>query len=296
MEEKETKGTVVHIQGGLGKCIAFTAVAKCFKETYPDLQLVVISGYPEVFLHNPNIDGNFEFSQHGLWFSFYSNPDFEIMAFDPYFHQDWINNSGRHLTDIWCELLDVECKGSLPQLYFSGPEVEELKRMMNVDRPLLVVQSTGGPNPGAVSWTRNPPTQELDDYLAKYSDSHYIVHLCQQATPVLKSVNQRIDGLNRRQAMCLVYYAQEFVGIDSFGLHARAANPNSGPSTFFFPLPEIKDKLGYKETDHNYILPTEQVQDLLKGEYAYYATLQRFAIDEPGVSCPVPAGIRWFDY
>lgn len=296
MEENKIKGTVVHINGGLGKCIMFTAVAKAYREHYPDLQLVVVSGYPEVFLHNPNIDGNFEFSQHGLWFSFYNNPDFEIMAWDPYFDQDWIKRTDKHLTEIWAELLEIDdCQGYLPEMYFSGPEVEELKRMVKVDKPLLVVQSSGGPNPADVSWTRNPPIEELDAYLVKYKPSHYIVHLCLPATPVLKNVDQRLDALNRRQAMCLVYYAQEFVGIDSFGLHARAANTNAGPSTFFFPLPEIKDKLAYPQTDHNYILPTQQVQDLLKDSYAYYANLQRFAIDEPGVSCPVPAGMKWFD-
>lgn len=289
------KGTVVHINGGLGKCVLFTAVAKCFKEQYPDQEMVVVSGYPEVFVNNRNVDRNFGFNQHGLWRMYYSNEDYEVVAWDPYFHEDWIKGKERHLTEIWCELLDVDCMHSYPELFFSGPEVDELKRMIQVDRPLLVVQSSGGSNPAAVSWTRNPPLEELDAFLAKFSDTHYIVHLCQSNTPALKSANQRIDGLNRRQAMCLVYHAQEFVGIDSFGLHTRAANPNAGPSHFFLCLPEVRKRLAYESDAINYVPLTEEAYEKLKGDWGYYSSLWRYGLEEAADNCPVPAGMKWFD-
>jgi hypothetical protein len=289
------KGTVVHINGGLGKCIMFTCVAKCYKEQHPDLQLVVVSGYPEVFLNNPNIDGNFQFTQHGLWMNFYRNDDYEVIAWDPYFHPDWMAGKPRHLIEIWSELLDVDCFNLNPELYFAGPEVEELQRMIQTDRPLLVVQSTGGANPGHTSWTRNPPTGELEEYLQKFSDSHYIVHLALPQTPVLKSANQRIENLTRRQAMCLVYYAQEFVGIDSFGLHARAANTNAGPSHFFFIYPDTKVRIGYDKESFNYIPLNEEVKQLIAQNYSYYANVSQYSIEEAPENCPVPAGVKWFD-
>jgi ADP-heptose:LPS heptosyltransferase len=289
------KGTVVHINGGLGKCIMFTCVAKCFKEQYPDLHLIVVSGYPEVFLNNPNIDGNFAFTQHGLWAQLYKKEEYEVMAWDPYFHQDWIKNTPRHLVEIWSELLDVDCLNLNPELYFSGPEVEELQRMIQVDRPLLVVQSTGGTNPGARSWTRNPPQAELEQYLQKFSDSHYIVHLAVPGTPALAVANQRIENLTRRQAMCLVYYAQEFVGIDSFGLHARAANPNAGPSHIFIILPWQRKRIGYESDAIYYVPVNEEVEQLLEQNYSYYANVSQYSIEEAPENCPVPAGVKWFD-
>jgi hypothetical protein len=173
--------------------------------------------------------------------------------------------------------------------------VEELQRMISTDKPLLVVQSSGGSNPSAVSWTRNPPKGELDLYLSKFVDSHYIVHLCQPGTPQLHAVHQRLEGLSRRQAMCLVYYCNEFVGIDSFGLHARAANPNPGPSTFFFPLQENINRLGYPIDSFHYPKLTAEASNYLENSSGYYSSMSRFAIEESADNCPIPAGVKWFE-
>ena len=291
-----TKGTVVIINGGLGKCIMFTAVAKSFKHVYPEVPLIVISGYPEVFLNNPNIIGNFPFTQHGLWVTYTKNHEYDVVAWDPYHHRDWMANEPRHLTDIWCDLLDIDSLYMLPELHFSGPEVAELQAMIQTELPLLVVQSSGGSNPAAVSWTRNPPKEEYDAYVSRYKDTHYIVHLCVPNTPVLPSAHQRLDNLSRRQAMCLVHYANEFIGIDSYGLHARAANPNAGPSTFFFPLPETVERLAYPNKGFNYVPLTEQARAYLEKGYSYYSTTLKYGIEELAENCPVPAGVTWFDF
>ena len=37
---------LLHINGGLGKCIMATAVISSYKRTYPDSKVVVVSGYP----------------------------------------------------------------------------------------------------------------------------------------------------------------------------------------------------------------------------------------------------------
>jgi hypothetical protein len=290
------KGIVIHLNGGLGKCIMFTAVAKNFKEQNPDTELVIISGYPEVFLHNPNIDKNFGFNHHGLWQEYYSNPDYEVNAWDPYMHQDWISNKKRHLIDIWCEILGIDFLYDKPEMVFSGPEVGELQRMIQVDKPLMIVQSTGGPNPKAMSWTRNPAKGELEELLGKYLDTHYIVHLCVPDTPVLANVHQRLDTLSRRQAMCLVHYSENFIGIDSFALHARAANPDAGPSQFIFPIPETVERLAYTHKSFTYHLPRPEVQEILEKSSAYFATMQKFAIEELSESCPVPVGVKWFEF
>ena len=293
---KEYKGTVVHLNGGLGKCIAFTAVAKCYKEQFPEEELIVVSGYPEVFVNNPNVDGNYPFTTPHLWKNYYGNEDYQVIAQDPYLEEDWIKNKPIHLTEIWCDMLGCECTCDGPELFFSGPEVEELQQMIQVDKPLLVVQSTGGANPAARSWTRNPAKAEFEEYLDLYQESHFIVHLCQPETPVLRNAHQRVDNLSRRQAMCLIYYAQEFVGIDSFGMHARAANPNAGATTIFLPLSESKERLGYPDKSWNWMTPTAQVQALLKEHTDYYSTVFKLGLDSASENCPVPVGTRWFDF
>ena len=50
------KYSVFHVEGGLGKNIAATAVARCIKNNFPDRDLIVVCSYPEVFLHNPIVE------------------------------------------------------------------------------------------------------------------------------------------------------------------------------------------------------------------------------------------------
>jgi hypothetical protein len=96
--------------------------------------------------------------------------------------------------------------------------------------------------------------------------------------------------------MCLIHYCGEFVGIDSFGQHARAANPNAGPTAIFFPLVESVDKLGYRLNTFNNLVPTLEVQNLLKSHQDYYATVFKFNIENASDNCPVPVGTRWFEF
>ena len=52
-----------HIQGGLGKNIAGTALIKEIKTKYPDRKLIMVTSWPEVFLNNPDVDRIFQLGQ-----------------------------------------------------------------------------------------------------------------------------------------------------------------------------------------------------------------------------------------
>jgi len=294
--EKANGNLVFHINGGLGKCIMATAVIRSYKTAYPKSKIVVVSGYPEVFLHNPDVYKNFPFATPYLWQDYYGNPDYKVYAHDPYLNVKWIKNFPTHFIKIWCEEMFIPCTQETPLLFFSGPEADELNAMIQVPKPLLVVQSTGGSTPSARSWTRNPPPHELEEYLAKYKETHYILHLAVKDTPVLQNIDQRVDSFDRRKAMCLMYFANEVLGIDSYGLHARAANPNAGPSTFFLPLAESEQRLGYALKNMKYLTPSQEVQDLLKNHQDYYATVFKLGIEDASENCPVPIGTRWFNF
>ena len=297
---KDTKkiatNLLLHINGGIGKCIMATAVIASYKRTYPDSKVVVVSGYPEVFVNNPYVHKNFPFATPYLWQDYYGQPSWNVSAHDPYMEQHWIKNDKVHLIDIWCGMLGVPSVQKTPLLYFSGPEVDELNSFIKVDKPLMVVQSTGGGNPASRSWTRNPPPAEFEEFIGAFKENYFILHLCLPETPALVNCHQRLENLNRRQAMCLIHYAAEFVGIDSFGQHARAANPSAGPTAIFFPLAESVDKLGYALSTFNNLVPTLEVQNLLKAHQDYYATVFKFNIENASDNCPVPVGTRWFAF
>lgn len=294
-ETRKTNNLVLHISGGCGKNIMATAVIASYKRTFPDAKVVVVSGFPEVFLNNPYVYKNFPFATPNLWSDYYGNPDWKVSAHDPYMEQSWIKNESKHLIEIWCKLLGVTSVQNTPLLYFSGPELDELNAMIKVDKPLMVVQSTGGAHAAARSWTRNPPPSEFNDYLAQYMETHFVLHLAVPETPLLSNVHQRVDNLNRRQAMALIHYASAFVGIDSFGQHARAANENALETYIFFPLAESVERLGYTKTGWTNITPTAQVQQMLLDHTDYYATVFKFNIENASENCPVPVGTKWFN-
>jgi len=46
---------IFNIVGGIGKCIAATAVLKAIKTQYPNSKVIVFSQFPNIFKNNPNI-------------------------------------------------------------------------------------------------------------------------------------------------------------------------------------------------------------------------------------------------
>lgn len=289
------RNLVLHISGGAGKVIMATAVVASYKRQYPDAKVVVVSGFPEVFVNNPYVYKNFPFTTTNLWTDYYGNPEYKVSAADPYFEESWIKNSPTHLIAVWCKMLGVDPVQTVPLLYFSGPELDELNAMIKVDKPLLVVQSTGGANAAARSWTRNPPHVEFNDHLLQYMETHFVLHLAVPETPPLGNVHQRVDTLNRRQAMALIYFASAFVGIDSFGQHVRAANETAVDTTIFFPLAESAERLGYTRTGWTNKVPTAEVQQMLLAHTDYYATVFKFNIENAADNCPIGVGVKWFE-
>ena len=62
---------VFQINGGIGKCVIATAVCEAIKKEYPESKLIVISGYPDVFLNNPNVDRAFAFGGFSYFYEEY---------------------------------------------------------------------------------------------------------------------------------------------------------------------------------------------------------------------------------
>ena len=290
------KNLVLNISGGIGKCIMSTAVIRNYKLAFPESEIVVVSGYPEVFLNNPDVFRNYSFQTPYLWRDYYSQENWKVYAHDPYLTEPWIKGERKHLIEIWSDELGIDCIQKTPLLFFSSPEVDELNSMIRTDRPLVVVQSSGGSNAGQRSWTRTPPKEEFDEFLKPLCEEKFVLHLAVPETPILKNVHQRIDNLDRRKAMLLIYGSDTVVGIDSFGLHARAANPYAGPSTFFFVLERSRERLGYSLPMMKLIAPRPEIQEAIENHHDYFANVFQYNIESPSENCPISPTAKWFDF
>ena len=81
--KKSETNLLLHINGGVGKCIMATAVVRSYKAAYPESKVVVVSGYPEVFINNPDVYKNFPFATAYLWQDYYGQPGWKVAAHDP---------------------------------------------------------------------------------------------------------------------------------------------------------------------------------------------------------------------
>ena len=66
------KYAIFNVQGGIGKHIAATAVAKCIKNNFPDRELIVVCAWPSPFINLDFVDRVYK----------------EGMT--PYFYQDYV--------------------------------------------------------------------------------------------------------------------------------------------------------------------------------------------------------------
>ena len=98
---------IFQIDGGIGKSIMATAVLKAIKKQYKKSNIIVVTGYPDVFISNPNVNKVLGFDQlSGIYSKEVMNKDAKVFVSDPYHRSDFITESS-HLIKIWCESFGV---------------------------------------------------------------------------------------------------------------------------------------------------------------------------------------------
>jgi len=185
-----TKYVVWHIEGGLGKNIAATALVKDVRERYKDRKLVMVVSYPEVFLNNPDI---------------------YIMR-------------KKHLIENWCDLLGIKYSEQTPQIY---PNVVQ-KMVMNGwqrERPIMVIHTNGGPytNELSYAWTRDMPYEIALKIADKYRNQYHIIQVARPSAPLIPNVEHVTQQLSNFELFSVLAVSEKRVLIDSSLQHAAAA-------------------------------------------------------------------------
>lgn len=171
---------VFSIEGGIGKCILGTAVCKAFAEQIPNKKLVVVSGYPEVFLNNPYVYRSFSFTNIQYFYDEYiKDRDTEIFVHNPYGTSDFVYKR-KHIIQIWCELFGLKYDVSYhPQIFITQREQDFFSRQVNVDKPIFLLQTNGGADNQSVkySWARDIPIALAQKVVNFYSSDYSILHV-----------------------------------------------------------------------------------------------------------------------
>lgn len=216
------KNIIFQVNGGVGKSIMATAVCRAIKKSYPDYNLIVLSGYPEVFIGNPNV---YRFYRSGMAPYFYE--DFVkgdgtiFMCDEPYLAKGYLSKT-KHLTEAWCDVLGVKYDGFKPDLFLNVIEINKTKIQGQNGKPVLVFQPFGGGSKEVqYSWNRDIPPHQAQAIVNVLAQKYHIVQICREDQIKLQNV-QPIQA-PFRDLFGIIANSQARLGIDSFLQHAAAA-------------------------------------------------------------------------
>jgi hypothetical protein len=216
---------VWHIQGGLGKNIAGTSLVRTIKDTYSDRKLIMVTSWPEVFLNNPNVDRVYQLGQTPFFYEDYiDGKDVIISKHEPYNQTAHIKKE-KHLIHNWCDLMGLEYKNQLPEIYPNYPQ-KMLVGLWKRDKPILLIQTSGGPMEGqkySYSWTRDIPIEVAREIVERYKSEYHIIQVTRPDGYELAGVERMDIKLSNMELFSLIVSSTKRILIDSSLQHAAAA-------------------------------------------------------------------------
>ena len=238
---------VFQINGGIGKNVMATAVCEGLKKKYPDGKLIVVSGYPEVFVNNPYVDKCFNFNQTTYFYKEYlENNDFEVFCHDPYLTTSHIKQN-THLILTWFELFGLKYDNEQPRLFLTDRELNFYRSKLVSDKPILIMQTNGGAENQALkySWARDIPYHIGAKVVEEFSPTHNIVHIRRDDQPAYNNTAQLRDDF--RVVSALIPLAQVRLFMDSFAQHTAYAMGVKSTVLWIANKPEV---FGYNVNDN----------------------------------------------
>ena len=219
------KFLVWHIEGGLGKNVAATALLPDLSKKYKSRKIIVVASYPEVFLNNPNVHRVYRV---GLTPYFYEDyilgKDTLVFRHEPYFQTGHILKQ-KHLVKNWADLLGVDYQKQLPNLHFNMVQ-KQLLGIWQREKPVFLIQTNGGVYQGQninYAWTRDIPIDLAVYIKEKISPDYHVIQLTRQGATHLPGVEVVDYPLSNMELFSLVAASEKRILIDSCLQHAAAA-------------------------------------------------------------------------
>jgi hypothetical protein len=262
------KYSIFHIQGGMGKHVAATAVALCIKNNYPDRELIVVCAYPTIMQAAGIADRIYPLGNTKYFYQEYiEGKDSLIFYHEPYYTTNHIHKR-KSLIENWCELYRLEYKGEMPTLNYNSLQRKNAENFWKTDKPLMVIHTNGGmmtTDAKPYSWTRDMPF-EVAQALADHYNKEYTIIQCTKmnspkiegAFPLFATPQQSMDVV---EFFSILLSSKARILIDSSLQHAAAAliKPSTvlwnGTSPVVFGynmhdniLPEVEFKINLPES------------------------------------------------
>lgn len=277
------------IKGGIGKCVAFTALIRKLAAR-DGKKIAVACGFPGVFSRNPNVGATLaSITPEAIG---QVADKFEDIIFREPYISNYIKGD-RHILDEWAKLYDLapfEHGGfnARPDLELRDvfiKQADELKEKLK--RKFLIVQWTGGQPPNNLKRGGKYPDnyltkgrnvknyQDIMVALAKAYPQHVFLLYALPNEPV--EMPERIRGrVARAKLPSLTYaaalqHADGFVALDSSLQHFAAAEQIDQKGVVLWGQKTTPEKIGYafhtnlnSTAEGEVIVPPDQVVEALK--------------------------------
>jgi ADP-heptose:LPS heptosyltransferase len=225
------KYSIFHIQGGLGKIIASTAVAKCIKNNHPHRKLIIVCPYPDAYLNLPFVDRVYQLNNTNYFYQNYiENQDSLIFHNEPYFTTDHIHKK-LPLIQTWCKMYGLNYNGETPELIFNPLQKKLSKEVWVKDKkPTMVIHTNGGLitlDSKPYMWARDMPFDIAQQIVDKYHKKYTIYQATKMNSPKLINATpiqyDEQTQLSTLEFLSLILHSDKRILIDSCLQHAAAA-------------------------------------------------------------------------
>jgi hypothetical protein len=224
------KYSIFHVQGGIGKHIAATAVAKAIKANHPNHKLIVVCAYPDIFINLSYVHRVYTIGATQYFYQEYiQGKDSILFHNEPYYTTNHIHKR-KILIENWCDMYNLKYSGEKPDLVFNKLQYDISKKFWQRKKPVMIIHTNGGlmtSDAKPYSWTRDMPFDLAQDLVDHYKSKYHIIQLTKLNSPKLKDA-ELVFATQKRSLSLMEYFsillhAKKRILIDSSVQHAAAA-------------------------------------------------------------------------
>jgi len=253
---------IFSISGGAGKNILATAVVKAMKAQYPDMNIVVLTAWKDVWMYNPYVYRSYNFQNSPYFYENYIKGKSNVIVFslDPYQTEEYILKK-EHLIYTWCKLYGIQYNGEQPELFFNKREIEFVQNTYVRNEPILLIQTNGGADANnKYSWMRDIPIGIAQQVAEQFRGEVRLMHIRRDDQLPMKDVEQFKGGL--RELFVLIRESKYRLFNDSVSQHASTALGKKATICWVKNDPQV---LGYALHDN---IVTDAVEDIKSLDYS----------------------------
>jgi len=224
------KYSIFHVQGGIGKHIAATAVAKAIKNNHPDRKLIVVCAYPDIFINLTFVDRVYMIGSTQYFYQEYiQDKDSIIFHHEPYYTTNHIHKR-KCLIENWCEMYNIRFSNEKPVVKFNKLQHDVSKNFWSRKKPYMVIHTNGGimtTDAKPYSWTRDMPFDVAQELVDHYKKAYHIYQVTKVNSPKLEGADHifatQQQSLSMMEFLSVLLHSKKRILIDSCLQHAAAA-------------------------------------------------------------------------